>query len=490
MLFNSVQFLVFLPIVALLYYLMPRKARSVWLLVVSYYFYMCWNPKYVVLIAISTVVTYLSGIGIETMQKKHPDKDIYAKGVVAASFAVNLGILIFFKYFNWLLGIAGTALHLSIESPFSFVLPVGISFYTFQALGYTVDIYRGEGKISAERNIVRYALFVSFFPQLVAGPIERSGNLLTQIEHIREKKIDWQEIRDGLCLMLYGFFLKLVIADRAAVLVDYVLEGYTYYGFVELAVAFVLFAIQILCDFNGYTVIARGAAQIFGIRLMDNFRQPYLATSIRDFWRRWHISLTSWFTDYLYIPLGGSRKGAVRKMFNTMVVFLVSGLWHGANGHFVIWGALHGVYQNVAIVIQSVKDRLGIRDKKMSFGIRLLKTAITFILVDIAWIFFRADSFGMAFAYLKQMTTAYQNVSLLSLPYAWYDWLILIVAIGVMLTVDILHEKGYRIRQWIYSEGCGLGFRWIIYMTAFWSVLMLGVYGVAYDTSQFIYFQF
>ena len=241
MLFNSVQFLVFLPIVALLYYLMPRKARSVWLLVVSYYFYMCWNPKYVVLIAISTVVTYLSGIGIETMQKKHPDKDIYAKGVVAASFAVNLGILIFFKYFNWLLGIAGTALHLSIESPFSFVLPVGISFYTFQALGYTVDIYRGEGKISAERNIVRYALFVSFFPQLVAGPIERSGNLLTQIEHIREKKIDWQEIRDGLCLMLYGFFLKLVIADRAAVLVDYVLEGYTYYGFVELAVAFVLF---------------------------------------------------------------------------------------------------------------------------------------------------------------------------------------------------------------------------------------------------------
>ena len=313
---------------------------------------------------------------------------------------------------------------------------------------------------------------------------------MTQIEHIREKKIDWQEIRDGLCLMLYGFFLKLVIADRAAVLVDYVLEGYTYYGFVELAVAFVLFAIQILCDFNGYTVIARGAAQIFAIRLMDNFRQPYLATSIRDFWRRWHISLTSWFTDYLYIPLGGSRKGAVRKMFNTMVVFLVSGLWHGANGHFVIWGALHGVYQNVAIVIQSVKDRLGIRDKKMSFGIRLLKTAITFILVDIAWIFFRADSFGMAFAYLKQMTTAYQNVSLLSLPYAWYDWLILIVAIGVMLTVDILHEKGYRIRQWIYSEGCGLGFRWIIYMTAFWSVLMLGVYGVAYDTSQFIYFQF
>lgn len=490
MLFNSVQFLIFLPIVALLYYLMPRKARSFWLLVVSYYFYMCWNPKYAVLIAISTVVTYFSGIGIEILRKKYPDRDKYAKCVVAASFVVNLGILIFFKYFNWLLGIAGTALHLSLESPFSFVLPVGISFYTFQALGYTMDIYRGKGKISAEKNIVRYALFVSFFPQLVAGPIERSGNLLTQIEYIKDKKIDCGEIRDGLCLMLYGFFLKLVIADRAAVLVDYVLEGYTYYGFVELTVAFVLFAIQILCDFNGYTVIARGAAQIFGIRLMDNFRQPYLATSIRDFWRRWHISLTSWFTDYLYIPLGGSRKGTVRKMFNTMVVFLVSGLWHGANGHFVIWGALHGIYQNMAIVIQSVKDRLGVRDKKMCFGTRLFKMMITFILVDIAWIFFRADSFGMALAYLKQMTTAYQNVSLLSLTFAWYDWLILIVAVGIMLTVDILHERGYKIRQWIYSEACGLGLRWIIYMAAFWSVLMLGVYGVAYDTSQFIYFQF
>lgn len=457
---------------------------------VSYYFYMCWNPKYAVLIAVSTVITYLSGIGIEFFLERYPDKRVYAKWVVAASFAANLGILIFFKYFNWLLGLAGSLLHLSVESPFSFVLPVGISFYTFQALGYTVDIYRGEGKIKAEKNIVRYALFVSFFPQLVAGPIERSGNLLTQIERIRDKRIDCREIRDGLCLMLYGFFLKLVIADRAAVLVDYVLEGYTYYGFVEMATAFVLFAIQILCDFNGYSVIAKGTAQIFGIRLMDNFRQPYLAVSIQDFWRRWHISLTSWFTDYLYIPLGGSRKGTLRRLFNTMTVFLVSGLWHGANGHFVIWGALHGIYQSGAIILQTVRNKTGIRSNKMSFGRRLLKMAFTFVITDIAWIFFRADSFGMALAYLRQMTTAYQNVSLLSLRFAWYDWLILLAAVGIMLTVDILHEKGIRIRQWIYSESCGLGLRWLIYMGAFWCTLLFGVYGVAYDASQFIYFQF
>lgn len=490
MLFNSVQFLIFLPIVAILYYLIPRRARCVWLLVASYYFYMCWNPQYAILIALSTVITYVSGIGIETLWKKHPDNSIYAKSVVAASFAANLGILVFFKYFNWLLAIAGTALHISIASPFSFVLPVGISFYTFQALGYTVDIYRGRGKVKAERNLVLYALFVSFFPQLVAGPIERSGNLLTQIEQVKDKKMDYGELRDGLCLMLYGFFLKLVIADRAAIVVDYVLDGYTYFGFVELSVAFILFAIQILCDFHGYTVIARGAAQIFGIRLMDNFRQPYLATSIRDFWRRWHISLTSWFTDYLYIPLGGSRKGTVRKMLNTLIVFLVSGLWHGAGGHFVMWGILHGIYQNLSILLQSVKDRLGFKDKKMSFGIRLLKTVFTFLIVDVAWIFFRAESIGLALAYLRQMTTAYQKNSLLDVSFAWFDWLILLVAIGIMFAVDILHEKGYKIRQWIYSTDCGLGFRWIIYMTAFWSVLLFGVYGVAYDESQFIYFQF
>lgn len=490
MLFNSVQFLIFLPIVAILYYLIPRRARCVWLLVSSYYFYMCWNPKYAILIALSTVITYLSGIGIEILWKKHPDNSIYAKCVVAASFAANLGILVFFKYFSWLLAIVGTVLHISIESPFSFVLPVGISFYTFQALGYTVDIYRGKGNVKAERNLVLYALFVSFFPQLVAGPIERSGNLLTQIEQIKNKRINYGEIRDGLCLMLYGFFLKLVIADRAAIVVDYVLEGYTYFGFVELSVAFVLFAIQILCDFHGYTVIARGAAQIFGISLMDNFRQPYLATSIRDFWRRWHISLTSWFTDYLYIPLGGSRKGTVRQMFNTMLVFLVSGLWHGAGGHFVAWGILHGIYQNLAILLQPVKDRLGFKDKKVSFGSRMLKTVFTFLIVDIAWIFFRAESISLALSYLKQMTTAYQKNSLLDVSFAWFDWLILLVAIGIMLAVDILHEKGYKIRQWIYSADCGLGFRWIIYMAAFWSVLLFGVYGVAYDESQFIYFQF
>lgn len=293
----------------------------------------------------------------------------WTKLIVAGSFIINLGILFFFKYFDWILTNINRALHINVSLPFSIILPVGISFYTFQALSYTIDIYRGE--IKAEKNILRYALFVSFFPQLVAGPIERSKNLLSQLENVQNQKCNFNKIRDGLCLILYVFFLKIVIADRIAVLDDNVFGNYTECGFVELSVAAVLFAIQILCDFNGYTIIAQGSATMLGIRLMDNFRQPYLATSIHDFWRRWHISLTSWFTDYLYIPLGGNRKGILRKMINTMIIFLISGLWHGASWHYVIWGGIHGIYQNIGTCIHVLKHKLGITDKKTKFSTKI-----------------------------------------------------------------------------------------------------------------------
>ena len=486
MLFNSIQFMLFLPIVVFIYYIIPGKVRYIWLLLSSYFFYMCWNPRYIILIIASTIVTYLSGIGIQYFRERYSDRKI-SEYILAGSLIFNIGILVLFKYLDWILGNVSTVFHIQRTLSFHWILPVGISFYTFQALGYTIDVYRGS--IKAEKNILRYALFVSFFPQLVAGPIERSKNLLYQIDNMDHIKFKIQNLREGFCLLLYGFFLKIIIADRAAVLVDQVFDNYNIYGFVELTVAAILFAIQILCDFNGYTIIAQGSGIMLGIRLMDNFHQPYLATSIKEFWRRWHISLTSWFTDYLYIPLGGNRKGAVRKMLNIMIIFLVSGLWHGASWNYVAWGILHGVYQNVEFVFQKIKNKFCFKQNdKLQFSNRLVKTLWTFVLTDTAWIFFRANSFGDAIGYFTKMSQSFQKTSLLSLGFQWYDWLIFIVAVLIMLVVDILHEKDIHIRQWLYGEK--RWFRWLIYFTAIWGLILFGKYGVIYDASQFIYFQF
>ena len=315
MLFNSVGFLVFFPIVLLVYFVIPKKVKQLWLLAASYYFYMCWNAKYAILIFTSTAITYASGLLLEKVKKMEADavkKRRYKKTVVALSFVSNLGILCYFKYANFILFNLTkifALMHISLSAPtVDVILPVGISFYTFQALSYTMDVYRDE--IYAERNFFQYALFVSFFPQLVAGPIERSKNLLKQLAE--PKKFDYDMAREGFLLMLWGFFLKLVVADRIAVFVDTVYGDYTTYGGYYLIVATVLFAVQIYCDFSGYSTIAMGAAMFLGIRLMENFNAPYLSRSVGEFWRNWHISLTSWFKDYLYIPLGGSRKGTVR----------------------------------------------------------------------------------------------------------------------------------------------------------------------------------
>ncbi len=447
---------------------------------------MCWNPKYIILIAFSTLITFLSGLGIQFYKDKGLNHKVFPKIIVAITFISNLGLLIFFKYLSWLLDNINYLFHLQIVSPFSLVLPVGISFYTFQTLGYTIDVYRGD--VKAEKNIIRYALFVSFFPQLVAGPIERSKNLLNQLKNIYNSTINFFEIKNGLCLILYGMFLKIVMADRIALLVDTVFEHYAEYGFVELSIAAILFSIQILCDFNGYSIIAKGSAQILGIKLMNNFRQPYLATSFKDFWRRWHISLTSWFTDYLYIPLGGSRKGTFRQIINTLIVFFVSGLWHGASWHYVIWGFLHGIYQITEIGINKFKCTFKIPSHNSAFSTRIAKTCFIFLLTNITWIFFRADSCRDALFFFRQMFVSFQKVPLSALGFQWHDWLITIFSILIMLVVDILHEKKIEIRKLLYHEN--LWFRWLIYLTAFWSVLLFGIYGVDYDTSQFIYFQF
>ena len=493
MLFNSIDFLVFFPLVVLVYFVIPRKARYLWLLVASYYFYMCWNPQYALLMGTSTVITYLSGYLLDRInQSDSGKKERYRKLCVAGSLISNLSILAVFKYANFALENISNALSAlgfsTIEYRLDLLLPVGISFYTFQALSYTLDVYYGN--IKAEKNLLRYALYVSFFPQLVAGPIERSENLLPQIQNVEHINVwNFNRIRDGLFLMMWGLFQKLVIADRVAILVNQVYDNYTQYGMVELVVATVLFAFQIYCDFGGYSTIAKGAAQVMGFTLMQNFKQPYLAFNIKEFWRRWHISLTSWFTDYLYIPLGGNRKGEFRKYVNIFIVFTVSGLWHGASWNFIAWGVIHAIYQIIGNLRQTLVMKLtGKKEEAKCLIVRIGKTIVNFILVDFAWLFFCAGDFAVAVGILKQMTVSFHNASLLNLGLDMTNWWILIAAILLLLVVDILHEREISVMALVKKKN--IVFRWILYLGLIWTTIMFGIYGVAYDTSQFIYFQF
>ena len=307
MLFNSIEFLIFFPVVVLLYYIIPERFRYLWLLTASYYFYMGWNAKYALLLLLSTIVTYLSGVLIDAVygsSYEESRKLFLNKAILAGSFIINLGVLFFYKYYDFAGEIVAkicSRFNIAVVFPvFDVILPVGISFYTFQALSYTMDVYRGD--IYAEKNFFRYALYVSFFPQLVAGPIERSKNLLKQLSV--PTKFNFELARDGFLLMLWGYYLKIVMADRIAIVVNTVYNDYNSFPGWYLIIATVLFAFQIYCDFAGYSTIAIGAAEILGINLMDNFNAPYTARSVADFWKRWHISLTSWFRDYLYIPLG------------------------------------------------------------------------------------------------------------------------------------------------------------------------------------------
>lgn len=367
MLFNSYNFLIFFPIVVLVYYAIPKKIRYIWLLIASYYFYMCWNAKYALILLFSTAVTYASGLLIDRANNKIEDdkkRTRWKKIFVALSFIINLSILFLFKYFDFAVENINRILsHLNMQllnPSFDVVLPVGISFYIFQALSYTVDVYRKD--VKAEKNFLRYALFVSFFPQLVAGPIERSKNLLEQMYEVH--KFDAQRVKDGLLLMIWGGFQKIVIADRVAIVVDTVFNKFPQYGGMYIVVAAILFAFQIYCDFSGYSIIAMGAAKVMGFRLMENFNAPYFSMSVAEFWRRWHISLSTWFRDYLYIPLGGNRKGKLRKYINLMIVFIVSGLWHGAQWSFVIWGALNRNFPNNR---RKIKRNKGLASKKIAF---------------------------------------------------------------------------------------------------------------------------
>ena len=340
MLFNSLEFILFFPIVCLVYYLLPGiKGRTIFLLLASYYFYMCWEPVYALLLLTSTSITYISALCMDRSRSRRRRKISLFSGIF-----INLGILFFYKYYEFagsLITDFFSLLNIGIDIPrWNVLLPVGISFYIFQAVGYAVDVYRGT--IKAEKNFVVYALFISFFPQLVAGPIERAKNMLPQF---REKhKFSYENFDAGLRLMIWGFFMKLCVADRVSTYVDAVYNNYMEHSGVSLLLATFFFTFQIYCDFAGYSLIAIGSSKMMGFTLMENFHRPYFAKSIKEFWRRWHISLSTWFKDYLYIPLGGNRKGNAWTFFNLLIVWVVTGMWHGSTINFPLWGLILFVF--------------------------------------------------------------------------------------------------------------------------------------------------
>lgn len=484
MTFNSWQFLLFYPIVLLLYFTLPKICKWPMLLIASYFFYMCYSPSLVFLIFGTTLVSWVSSRYMERTQSARKRRFL-----LVLTLVVSLGVLFFYKYFDFI-SVSVNSIFTSFGSggePFllKLALPVGISFYTFQTLSYVIDVYRG--KVKSEKNFFFYALFVSFFPQLVAGPIERPDNLMPQLRE--PHKWSDSDALKGFSHMLVGFFKKICVADLVAMSVDKVYNNPTESGALSIIIATVLFAVQIYCDFSGYTDIAIGCARIMGIRLMKNFDHPYRATTVKEFWARWHISLSSWFRDYLYIPLGGNRCSLPRNLFNIFIVFLVSGLWHGAEWTFVIWGALHGIYQIIGRLTYRSRNKLlsGIGLTEKSHGVVAVRRIITFILVTFAWLFFRANSVSELSILLESLFTfsgvglsgslAYMGITPLRLILITVSFLLLLIMDDLVRYEDTEDSKK------AFSHGAFVYLVWVILLC--WMLL------VSNDMiSKFIYFAF
>ncbi|MBZ0165909.1 MAG: MBOAT family protein [Candidatus Omnitrophica bacterium] len=481
MLFNSLHYLAFFPLVVLGYFLIPYRFRWVFLLLASYYFYMCWKAEYIILIVASTLVDYIAGIkmgaAVHSAQRK--------KWLIV-SLASNLGLLFAFKYFNFFSDSARAVFdqfNIMVDVPhLNVLLPVGISFYTFQTLSYSIEVYRGHQV--PERHLGKFALYVAYFPQLVAGPIERSVNLLPQFH--QDHNFDFKRLKSGLLLMLWGFFKKLVIADRAAVVVNQVYNNAHDYQGLPLILATYLFAFQIYCDFSGYSDIAIGSARVMGIRLMKNFDLPYFSQSIAEFWRRWHISLSTWFRDYLYIPLGGNRVGKWHWHFNLFIVFLISGLWHGAAWTFVIWGGLHGLYLVFSLWTRPWREKMataiGLQNHPLI--LKWVRIGITFHLVLLGWIFFRANSLADAWYILTNFLNISWSARGFGTGLTVSQLAILMVSIGILEGVEASRRRMF-VGEWLSRQPFWL--RWPCYYVVILYVLILGYYDSSLD---FIYFQF
>jgi alginate O-acetyltransferase complex protein AlgI len=478
MLFNSLAFAVFFPIVTALYFLLPHRVRGPLLLIASCYFYMAFIPKYIFILFFTIGIDYAAGLLI------HRSAGRARLFWLVTSLAANVGVLAFFKYFNFInetLRVTTAAAGLAYSVPaLNIVLPIGLSFHTFQSMSYTIEVYRGHQVV--ERSLARFALYVMFYPQLVAGPIERPQNLLEQfkIEHT----FDYDRAKAGLQLMAWGLFKKVAIADRLAGGVNAVYGNTTPYSGIAILTATYLFAIQIYCDFSGYSDIAIGAAQVMGFRLMTNFDRPYFSQSISEFWRRWHISLSTWFRDYVYVPLGGSRVSGRRRAVNLLAVFTLSGLWHGANWTFVIWGALNGAYLVASIASVGARRSLirlsGLQ--RVPFVHNALRLFLTFHLILISWVFFRAASVEHAMTMLHAIATARPG---LGLPFESIGGRTIVVISILSLIVCESLQARIDIRAWISSRPAIV--RWPTYVTLALIFLMLGDFA---SEQRFIYFQF
>jgi alginate O-acetyltransferase complex protein AlgI len=479
MLFNSLDFAVFLPIVFLLYWCATKnnlKLQNILLLVVSYFFYACWDWRFLFLLIFSTVLDYVTGIKMSESKSPKSKKIWFWLSII-----VNLGFLGIFKYYNFFVesfqfALEKIGLNINVWT-LQIILPVGISFYTFHGLSYVIDIYKD--RIKAERNFIDYSLFVSFFPLLVAGPIERATHLLPQIQ--KQRTFNFAQAVDGLRQILWGLFKKIVIADQCAEYANMIFNHSSDYSGSTLVVGAIFFAFQIYGDFSGYSDIALGTARLFGIELLKNFSFPYFSRDIAEFWRRWHISLSTWFRDYLYIPLGGSKGGNWMRIRNTFIIFLVSGFWHGANWTFVVWGLLHAIYILPSIVFKTNRNNLDIVAKgKLLPSVReLFDMIVTFVLAVFAWIFFRAEDLSHATDYIHRMIF---SDALFSIPEIRPR-----ILLGLLIFFMIIEWLGRESDYAIEKVGIKVPkiFRWLFYY-----ILVFMILYSAGSEQQFIYFQF
>jgi D-alanyl-lipoteichoic acid acyltransferase DltB (MBOAT superfamily) len=471
MLFNTLDYILFLPVVIIGYYLLNAKYRWVLLLVASYYFYMCWKPEYVILIVVSTLIDYFSGIqmGKRKIKKKR-------RPFLLLSLAANLGLLFSFKYFNFFSETAtavAQGLDLSVHFPVvDFLLPVGISFYTFQTLSYSIDVYKGE--LKAERHLGHFALYVSFFPQLVAGPIERFSSLSPQLK--KANSFNYDNLRNGLRLILFGLFAKMVIADNVAPIANEIFDAPELYNSLAISLGLVFYSFQLYCDFFGYSIIAIGSALIMGVKLMDNFSTPYLAINIADFWRRWHISLSTWFRDYIYFPMGGNRTSKLRWTFNIVAIFVISGFWHGAGLTYVFWGLMVG---GLYVIENTINKLLKINPKVRPFSIEhILRATKTFIIIGLSWIFFRSATISDSWVMFDALFSNFGlEGEVLEIP--TNIWILLL---GFIVLDWILYNK--RFDTWI--EKMPFIARWSIYAVLIFSIIVF----TGVEEIPFIYFQF
>ncbi|MBQ9166038.1 MAG: MBOAT family protein [Oscillospiraceae bacterium] len=470
-----------------MYYLLPSKCRSGVLLLTSYLFYGLYNLAVVPFLALFTCAVYGTGLLVERRKTKM---------IVGFGIVLLLLPLLICKYLDFGLDMLIHAFRFLKDSvfdrQFNLIQPLGISYFTFKSVGYLVDVYRGTCK--AERNLIDLAAFVSFFPEILIGPIDRANNLLRQIKTVHPTPA-WENIKMGFLMLLGGYFEKMVVADRLGILVNTVYSDlYAYEGFVVLAAA-VCYSLQIYFDFAGCTYMALGTGRMLGLSLPENFRQPYLAVSVEDFWRRWHLSLTSWLRSYVYIPLGGNRKGTLRKYFNVMVVFLTSGLWHGAGASFIIWGGLNGIFQIAGTMLRPIKSKIYtfLRMPEDSSLCIWWKRLWTFGWMTIAWVFFRSSGLSQALLVFKKIFSRWNpwvlaDGTMYKLGLSQRNVYLLIGCLLIMLAVDLLHERKISLTTWVdvqpYLAKC-----LIVYVLIF-AILIFGIYGSAYNASDFIYLQF